>query len=79
MNRHAFMFIMWLGGYSWQICAQQVVPLNHLDTLIQQMMTQAKVPGLSLALLRSNEPISLKMYGLTKADSSQKVDVNTVL
>lgn len=78
MNRHAFGLMMWLGGFCLQIHAQQVLSPNHLDPLIQQMMTQAKVPGLSLALLRPNEPISLKMYGLTKADSSQKVDVNTV-
>lgn len=49
-----------------------------LDSSVMQLMRIAKVPGLSLVLLRDAKPDYSQSYGLTQADSIQKVDANTV-
>jgi CubicO group peptidase (beta-lactamase class C family) len=49
-----------------------------LDSVVMQLMRIAKVPGLSLVLIRDAKPAYSQSYGLTKADSTQKVDTNTV-
>ncbi|WP_428660483.1 serine hydrolase domain-containing protein [Runella sp.] len=50
----------------------------RLDSVITKLMTDAKVPGLSLALIRNAQFDYSKSYGVTKADSTQRVDLNTV-
>ncbi len=49
-----------------------------LDAAIKSLMTTAKVPGMSLALIRDRKLVYLQFYGLIKADSIQSVDSNTV-
>jgi CubicO group peptidase (beta-lactamase class C family) len=49
-----------------------------LDSTVMQLMSVSKVPGLSLVLIRDGKPAYSQSYGLIKADSTQKVDANTV-
>lgn len=49
-----------------------------IDSVTGQLMAAAKVPGLSLAIIRNGKVDALQSYGLTKADSSQRVEIITV-
>ena len=49
-----------------------------LDRFITQLMDSARIPGLSMVLIRRNSIVYSKGYGLTKADSTQPVTPSTV-
>ncbi|RAJ95860.1 CubicO group peptidase (beta-lactamase class C family) [Larkinella arboricola] len=51
---------------------------RSLDRYIVQLMDSAHVPGLSLALIDRNQIVYSQGYGLTKADSTQRVTAETV-
>ena len=53
-------------------------PFIQLDSVVKQLIGSVKVPGLSLALIRNSQLAYSQSYGLTKADSTQQVDANTV-
>lgn len=50
----------------------------QVDQFITQLMDSANVPGLSIAIVRANKLVYSKGYGLTKADSTQRVTSATV-
>ena len=54
------------------------MPFFQLDSVVKQLMESAKVPGLSLAFVRDNKLAYSQSYGLSKADTIQRVDANTV-
>jgi CubicO group peptidase (beta-lactamase class C family) len=60
----------------------QSVPANpsnrQTDPFITQLMDRANVPGLSIALVQGNTLRYSQGYGLTKADSTQRVTSATV-
>jgi CubicO group peptidase (beta-lactamase class C family) len=61
--------------------AQTVTPTLQpakLDRFITQLMDSARIPGLSLVLIRGNNVVYSKAYGLTKVDSTQAVTPNTL-
>lgn len=51
---------------------------RQLDQRIIQLMDSASIPGLSIALIRNNKLVYSQGYGLTKADSTQRVTPETV-
>ncbi|MGA0559420.1 serine hydrolase domain-containing protein [Larkinella sp. VNQ87] len=51
---------------------------NQLDRAVKQLMDSASVPGLSLAWIQNGQLSYTKAYGITRADSTQPVDANTV-
>lgn len=51
---------------------------SQLDRAVKQLMDSASVPGLSLAWIQNGQLAHRKGYGFTKADSTQRVDSNTV-
>lgn len=60
--------------------AQSSPNLNprQLDQRIIQLMDSASIPGLSIALIRNNKLVYSQGYGLTKADSTQRVTPETI-
>ncbi|WP_245565143.1 serine hydrolase domain-containing protein [Spirosoma spitsbergense] len=61
--------------------AQTVTPNRQpaeLDQFITRLMDSARIPGLSMVVIRGNNIVYSKSYGLTKADSTQPVTPNTV-
>ena len=61
--------------------AQSVSPAfepRQFDRQITQLMDSARIPGLSIALIRANKILYSKGYGLTKADSTQRVTSATI-
>lgn len=60
----------------------QPVPPNlqpaKLDQFVTQLMDSARIPGLSMVLIRGNKVVYTKAYGLTKADSTQPVATTTI-
>lgn len=49
-----------------------------VDRFITQIMDSANVPGLSIAIIQGNQIRYTQGYGLTKADSTQKVTPETI-
>lgn len=75
-----FVFIL-TAGLPGPIRAQPVLPRlqpANLDAFIRQLMDSAHIPGLSLVLLRANTVVHSRGYGLTKADSTQRVTPTTI-
>lgn len=50
----------------------------QLDRVVRQLMDSASVPGLSLAWIQKGQLAYRQAYGFTKADSTQRVNSNTV-
>ena len=60
---------------------QSVSPVfepRQFDRQITQLMDSARIPGLSIALIRANNVVYSNGYGLTKADSTQRVTSATI-
>ena len=55
-----------------------VIEPRRFDQRITQLMDSARIPGLSIAILRQNKLTYSKGYGLTKADSTQRVTSATI-
>ncbi|MBD2755628.1 serine hydrolase domain-containing protein [Spirosoma validum] len=51
---------------------------RQIDQFITSLLEGAHVPGLSIAIIRQNKPYYSQGYGLTKADSTQRVTSATV-
>ena len=61
--------------------AQPIQPERQpaqFDRFMTQLMDSAQVPGLSIVLLRNNTVVYSRGYGLTNADSTQRVMPTTV-
>ncbi len=52
--------------------------LKGLDAFIEQAMKEYGVPGASVVVVKDNDVVYLKGFGLRKIGSSQKVDANTI-
>ena len=66
-----------VGGLRAQPLTPTLQPAK-LDHFITQLMDSARIPGLSMVLIRGNNVVYSKGYGLTKADSTQAVTPNTL-
>ncbi|CCH55025.1 Protein flp AltName: Full=FmtA-like protein [Fibrisoma limi BUZ 3] len=55
----------------------QLTP-RQIDPVITRIMDSANVPGLSIAIIRDGKLAYSKGYGLTKADSTQRVTSTTI-
>jgi len=71
--------LIWLATITTQAQTKPLV-LNpaKLDKFITQLIDSARIPGLSIALIRDNKVVYSKGYGLTKADSTQRVTSSTI-
>ncbi len=61
--------------------AQPIQPERQpaqFDQFITQLMDSANVPGLSIVLMRNNKVVYSQGYGLTKANSTQRVTPTTI-
>lgn len=65
-------------GTSVSLQAQAILSPAIIDQFITQLMDSANVPGLSVALIRDNKLQYSQGYGLTRADSTQRVTAETV-
>lgn len=75
----AFLFVLSLGLTTATAQRAQADPSPAtIDRFITQLMDSARVPGLSIALIRDNQVRYSQGYGLTKADSTQRVTAETV-
>ena len=75
------LFILLIGLTLVTAQAQTKSPELHpaqLDKFITQLMDSATIPGLSIAIIRNNKLIYSKGFGLTKADSTQRVTPATI-
>lgn len=73
----AFQICLFLG-ISFSLRAQATLSASRVDQFIIQLMDSARVPGLSIALIRDNKLRYSQGYGPTKADSTQRVTPETV-
>lgn len=60
-----------------QAVSAEMTP-RQIDQFITQLMDSTHVPGLSIAVIRGNNLRYSQGYGLTKADSTQRVTSATV-
>jgi len=60
-----------------QAVSAEMTP-RQIDQFITQLMDSTHVPGLSIAVIRGNKVRYSQGYGLTKADSTQRVTSATV-
>jgi CubicO group peptidase (beta-lactamase class C family) len=51
--------------------------LSHLDSLIEEAMTQWQVPGLAIAVVQGDEVIKLQAYGTRDIDRRLPVTTDT--
>ncbi|AUD03796.1 serine hydrolase domain-containing protein [Spirosoma pollinicola] len=72
-----FIFISVTLSANSQSLPTTLVP-GRVDSFITQLMDSTQVPGLSIAIIRDNKVRYSKGYGLTKADSTQRVSSETV-
>ena len=67
---------------SFYVANAQSGPINRspttVDRFITQLMDSANVPGLSIAIIKNNRVHYSQGYGLTKADSTQRVTPATI-
>lgn len=52
--------------------------LNNVDTYVQQIMKDWKIPGMGVAIVKDNDVIFTKGYGIKEMGKDEKVDENTV-
>ncbi|GAB2592583.1 serine hydrolase domain-containing protein [Spirosoma areae] len=64
------------SGYT-QSVPPPIAP-SQFDQRITQLMDSARIPGLSIAIIRNNKLAYSNGYGLTKADSTQRVTASTI-
>lgn len=74
----AFHWSLFFGTLFAVSAKAQPVTTAPIDSVIKKLITSAKVPGMSLAVIRNNKIDYLQSYGLTKSDSSQHIDAATV-
>ena len=51
---------------------------DSIDSFIESQMTLRKIPGLQLAIVKNNELVKVKSYGLANIEDSIAVDNETV-
>ena len=51
---------------------------DSIDTFIESQMTLRKIPGLQLAIIKNNEIVKMKSYGLANIEDSIAVDNETI-
>ncbi|WP_077923383.1 serine hydrolase [Spirosoma sp. 209] len=78
--KSTFLILLCLSVWEPAVIAQNQ-PLSTpaaTDRFVTRLMDKAGIPGLSLALIRQNTVVYSQGYGLTKADSTQRVTPATV-
>ncbi|MEO7315482.1 MAG: serine hydrolase domain-containing protein, partial [Ginsengibacter sp.] len=51
----------------------------QLNNLINQLMTKAKVDGLSISILNDNKPVYVRSFGYKNKETKELLDTSTVL
>ncbi|MFD2569243.1 serine hydrolase domain-containing protein [Spirosoma soli] len=72
----SFLIVSWLTTAT--STAQTTLSPAQLEQFIPKLMDSARIPGLSMAIINNGALAYSKGYGLTKADSTQKVTSATV-
>jgi CubicO group peptidase (beta-lactamase class C family) len=54
------------------------VVVTRLEQAIPQLMTEADIPGLSIALIRDSKVIWTRGFGVTNSETKARVNDNTV-
>ncbi|MGA9852422.1 MAG: serine hydrolase [Gammaproteobacteria bacterium] len=58
--------------------AQPVAPLSDLDSYVQKIMTDWKVPGLAVAVVKDGKVVLARGYGVRELGKPGKVDADTL-
>ncbi|UFH52979.1 serine hydrolase [Spirosoma sp. KNUC1025] len=80
--RNKLLFLAFLTPLTWTPAPAQTQPIDlsvfEIDQSVKSLMDSTHVPGLSLAIIRNSKLYYSQGYGLTKADSSQRVTSATI-
>lgn len=84
MKKNIFRFYRLLHGifafcfFITQLIHAQELDLKKLDNYIEQSRTDWKIPGLAIAIVKNNEVIFSKGYGVKDINNNKKVDDETL-
>ena len=79
--KNRFLFLMVLLCFGGSIVAQttdSAVELKGLDEFVNRMLEEWKVPGVGIAIVKGDEVVLSKGYGLREVEAGLPVDENTL-